>query len=277
MNLNRNGSALDGAVWEQLHEAAPHLFPLDASSGDQVRLLMEAAEYVQPVYHNESGLDAREAAQWLTHELFNAYMSLSGVQSAAKEQNRLGLKLRQYRQVADRFAKEHKAAFDEAYAKVTKEAGAQIAAATEKAERRADKAIREAEADADLRVAKAQAGVAERIADAKQQNLADMEAYREAMREKAKTWRSEFVTKHRDAERKNRYRAQILRETNQLLKKVEKPTDNISSFDTSSFFITFFIVTFVPKPNIDSTFNSSIKLSIIVNPIPDLSKFGFEV
>lgn len=225
VNLNRNGSALDGAVWEQLHEAAPHLFPLDATSGDQVRLLMEAAEYVQPVYHNESGLDAREAAQWLTHELFNAYMSLSGVQSAAKEQNRLGLKLRQYRQVADRFAKEHKAAFDEAYAKVTKEAGAQIAAATEKAERRADKAISEAEADADLRVAKAQAGVEERIADAKQQNLADMEAYRDAMREKAKTWRSEFVTKHRDAERKNRYRAQILRETNQLLKKVEKPTD----------------------------------------------------
>ncbi|MBP3649109.1 MAG: hypothetical protein J6K73_04945 [Clostridia bacterium] len=225
VNLNRNGSALDGAVWEQLHEAAPHLFPLDATSGDQVRLLMEAAEYVQPVYHNESGLDAREAAQWLTHELFNAYMSLSGVQSAAKEQNRLGLKLRQYRQVAERFAKEHKAAFDEAYAKVTKEAGAQIAAATEKAERRADKAISEAEADADLRVAKAQAGVAERIADAKQQNLADMEAYREAMREKAKTWRSEFVTRHRDVERKNRYRAQILRETNQLLKKVEKPTD----------------------------------------------------
>lgn len=225
VNLNRNGSALDGAVWEQLHEAAPHLFPLDASSGDQVRLLMEAAEYVQPVYHNESGLDAREAAQWLTHELFNAYMSLSGVQSAAKEQNRLGLKLRQYRQVAERFAKEHKAAFDEAYAKVTKEASARITAATEKAEQRASKAIREAEADADLRVAKAQAGVDQRIAEAKEQNIADMDAYREAMREKAKAWRSEFVTRHRDVERKNRYRAQILRETNQLLKKVEKPTD----------------------------------------------------
>ena len=241
VNLRNSGSGLDGAVWGQLHEAAPHLFPLDATSGDQVRLLMEAAEYVQPVYRNESGLDAREAAQWLTHELFKGYMSLSGVQSAAKEQNRLGLKLRQYRQVADRFAKEHKAAFDEAYAKVTKEAGAQIAAATEKAERRADKAISEAEADADLRVAKAQAGVEERIADAKQQNLADMEAYREAMREKAKTWRSEFVTKHRDAERKNRYRAQILRETNQLLKKVEKPTDKAHVQDELTGALTTFL------------------------------------
>lgn len=78
VNLRNSGSGLDGAVWEQLHEAAPHLFPLDATSGDQVRLLMEAAEYVQPVYRNESGLDAREAAQWLTHELFKGYMSLSG-------------------------------------------------------------------------------------------------------------------------------------------------------------------------------------------------------
>ncbi|MBE5801072.1 MAG: hypothetical protein E7319_02180 [Clostridiales bacterium] len=225
VNLRNSGSALDGAVWEQLHETAPHLFPLDATSGDQVRLLMEAAEYVQPVYHNESGLDAREAAQWLTHELFKGYMNLSGVQSAAKEQNRLGLKLHQYRQVAERFAKEHKAAFDEAYAKVTKDANVRIAMAADKAERRADKAISEAAADADLRVAKAQAGVDKRIADAKQQNLADMEAYREAMREKARAWRSEFVTRHRDVERKNRYRAQILRETNQLLKKVEKPTD----------------------------------------------------
>ena len=37
------------------------------------------------------------------------------------------------------------------------------------------------------------------------------------------------------------------------------------------------MVTFVPIPTIDSTFKESIKLSIIVKPIPDLSKFPFVV
>ena len=39
----------------------------------------------------------------------------------------------------------------------------------------------------------------------------------------------------------------------------------------------FFIVIFVPTSGIDSTFNSSIKLSIIVNPIPERSNSAFVV
>ena len=42
-------------------------------------------------------------------------------------------------------------------------------------------------------------------------------------------------------------------------------------------FIFLLIVTFVPTPSTESTSTLSIKLSIIVNPIPDLSKFDFVV
>jgi hypothetical protein len=202
VSLRKNGIGLD-QVWGELSEMYPQLFPKDTTEGDQVRLLMEAAEYAKPVYVNEYGFNAEEAVQWLSNEIFNSYMSLSGVQRAAKEQKELGLKLGQYRKLTKRFASEHKAAYDEAYAKVTSEAESRIAKAEAKAELMANKAISEAQADADYRVIQAKKDI----------------------KAKVEARVSTFVEKFNEAERRKRYQAQIVREANSLMKRLEHPTD----------------------------------------------------
>lgn len=202
VSLRKDGIGLD-QVWGELSEMYPQLFPKDTTEGDQVRLLMEAAEYAKPVYVNEYGFNEEEAVQWLSNEIFNAYMSLAGVQSAAKEQKELGLKLRDYRRLTKRYASEHKAAYDEAYAKVNSEAESRIAKAEAKAELMANKAISEAQADADYRVIQAKKDI----------------------KAKVEARVNTFVEKFNEAERRKRYQAQIVREANSLMKRLEHPTD----------------------------------------------------
>lgn len=220
VNLRKSGIGLD-QVWGELNEMYPHLFPADTSEGDQVRVLMDIAEYVKPVYRNETGFNMEESIQWMTHEIYNAYMSLSGVQSAAKEQNRLGLKLRDYRAITKRFAQEHKAAYEEMAARVASAADRRVAEAESKAERRADMAIRDAEDTAAREIRKAQEQARQDITDAVS---AEMQFSNSRIQE-AQMRAEAYIKKVSDADKKARYQAQIIREANQMIKKLEKPTD----------------------------------------------------
>jgi hypothetical protein len=220
VNLRKSGIGLD-QVWGELNEMYPHLFPADTSEGDQVRVLMDIAEYVKPVYRNETGFNMEESIQWMTHEIYNAYMSLSGVQSAAKEQTRLGLKLRDYRAITKRFAQEHKAAYEEMAARVASAADRRVAEAESRAERRADMAIRDAEDTAAREIRKAQEQARQDITDAVS---AEMQFSNSRIQE-AQMRAEAYIKKVSDADKKARYQAQIIREANQMIKKLEKPTD----------------------------------------------------
>lgn len=217
VRLTQDGTPLD-TVWSELTDLDSKLFPADAGEAEMASLLLDAVDAIAPIYQNNSGMNAMEAAQWLAMEMDNKYFALGGVQKTVKEQNKLDISLRQYRDVMDRFQKEHKVVFDEKMAKVKASMDEEKAKVLQQAEnqRRLDKL--EAEADA-------RAYANEQIADVKAKSAAEMEAYREAMRAKDKEFRETYREKAKETSRKQRYREQIVRMENELVKRLEKPTD----------------------------------------------------
>lgn len=217
VRLTQDGMPLD-TVWGELNALDSKLFPADAGEAEMASLLLDAVDAIAPIYQNNSGMNAMEAAQWLAMEMDNKYFALGGVQKTVKEQERLAVTLRQYRDVMDRFQKEHKVVFDEKMAKVKASMDEEKAKVLQQAEnqRRLDKL--EAEADA-------RAYANEQIADVKAKSAAEMEAYREAMRAKDKEFRETYKEKAKETSRKQRYREQIVRMENELVKRLEKPTD----------------------------------------------------
>jgi len=212
-----NGTKLD-SLWPELSAMDAKLFPPDAGEAEMAAMLLDAVDAMAPVYQNGSGLNAMESAQWLAGEMNRAYLALAGVQAAAKEQQELGIKLNQYRKMTERFATEHKAAFDEVKAKLEASVDAEKERLNQQAEANRRKDRMEAKADAAAYAKKQIAAVEAKAAQEKAE-------YREAMQAKDKAWREKYKADRKETSRKQRYRAQILRMTNDLLKKLEKPTD----------------------------------------------------
>lgn len=179
VKLRQTGQSLSD-VWGELSRMNPEMFPSGASEQEMVRDLVNAVDMMAPIYHDLSGMNEAENVQRVAAEIGNLYMSLSGVQLAAAEYKEFGMKLRDYRQVNERFTAEHKKLFKRAMAKVNAEAQAAVD---------------------------------------------DAKAYVAAMQLKNLEWRETYRDKLKDVSRKQRYRAQITRMTNELVKRMEKPTD----------------------------------------------------
>lgn len=258
VRLSNEGTPLD-TLWGELTDMDAELFPADAGESEMAALLLDAVDAIAPVYVNDSGLNSMEAAQWLTGEMNKAYLSLSGVQAAAKESNQLAISLKQYRKLTERFATEHKAAFDEAMVKVKADMDEEKRKQLEDAEKqyrldvlnaRADakaeykEEIAQVKANADAKIAKMKSKLDEsktKYRDKlkeknkgwrKEYRAAQSEkykefrnAYREAMQKKDKEWRVQYREDRKETERKHRYRGQITRMMNELVKLLEHPTD----------------------------------------------------
>lgn len=219
-NINKNGVPLD-SLWSSLTEMNPVLFPADATEGDMVQILLDASMSVSPVYINELGLNAEESRQWLAHEIYNAYMSLNGVQRAAKEKQALDLKLSDYRRLTKRFAAEHSAAFDEALAKVKAENAADLtrykAEADAEAGRKILQKVEQVEEEYRLRE--------NAINEMAETRIANMAEYVQAMEIKNSAYVRNVRDKLEGAIRRRSYRERIYKATNDILKKVEEPSD----------------------------------------------------
>ena len=258
VRLSNEGTPLD-TLWGELTDMDAELFPADAGESEMAALLLDAVDAIAPVYVNDSGLNSMEAAQWLTGEMNKAYLSLSGVQAAAKESNQLAISLKQYRKLTERFATEHKAAFDEAMVKVKATMDEEKRKQLEDAEKqyrldvlnaRADakaeykEEIAQVKANADAKIAKMKSKLDESKAKyrdklkeknkgwRKEYRAAQSEkykefrdAYRKAMQKKDKEWRVQYREDRKETERKQRYRGQITRMMNELVKLLEHPTD----------------------------------------------------
>lgn len=77
-------------VWRDLHDMAPQWFDADTKAGDMPRALMDAVDAMKTVYHNESGMNVEESAQWLASVMTNAYFQLPAVKAAAKDARTFG-------------------------------------------------------------------------------------------------------------------------------------------------------------------------------------------
>lgn len=217
VKLTTDGLALEKA-WGELNQLDAELFPADASETEMVALLLDAVDAMNPVYQNESGMNAMEAAQWLAGEMNCAYFALEGVGETISEMVDLKLTVKQYREVMDRFQKEHKAKFNEAMAKVRADMDEEKAELMRQADeqRRVDKLYAQADAEARAR---------EEIAEVKAKTAQEMEAYREALKLKDKEWRQNYRANAEETGRKQRYRKQITQEVNKIVKLLEHPND----------------------------------------------------
>ena len=220
VNINKNGVPLD-SLWSSLTEMNPVLFPADATEGDMVQILLDASMSVSPVYINELGLNAEESRQWLANEIYNAYMSLNGVQRAAKEKQALDLKLSDYRRLTKRFAAEHSAAFDEALAKVKAENAADLTRYKAEADAEAGRKIRQKveQVEEEYRLRE------NAIHEMAETRIANMAEYVQAMEIKNSAYVRNVRDKLEGAIRRRSYRERIYKATNDILKKVEEPSD----------------------------------------------------
>ena len=90
---NTAGSSLEH-IWRDLHDMAPQWFDADTKAGDMPRALMDAVDAMKTVYHNESGMNAEESAQWLASVMTDAYFQLPAVKAAAKDARKFGDSIR---------------------------------------------------------------------------------------------------------------------------------------------------------------------------------------
>ena len=197
----QSGVSLD-SVWSELSDLSPTLFPADAAEGDMPRLLIEAADAVKPIIENQYGLDSEEAAQYAVMQMVDQYMKLPGVQTAAKNQKRMGLTASQYRELMDAFLQKSEKKFQDAWMKTWMQKEKTIGAQKER---------------------EARAKYQEWKQQGMQQTREWKQAQSKALQEKYRQWRQTDTETRRNREAVNTYRDRLERTTRTLLNWMEKP------------------------------------------------------
>lgn len=197
----QSGVSLD-SVWSELSDLSPTLFPADTAEGDMPRLLMEAADAMKPVLQNQYGLDSEEAAQYAVMQMIDQYTKLPGVQTAAKNQKRMGLTASQYRELMDAFLQKSEKKFQDAWVKTWMQKEKTIGAQKER---------------------EARAKYQEWKQQGMQQTREWKQAQSKALQEKYRQWRQTDTETRKNREAVNTYRDRLERTTRTLLNWMEKP------------------------------------------------------
>lgn len=150
------------------------------------RVTDEGNERIYP-----SGMDAQESYEWLANKMFVKYVALATVQVDADNPTAFAVALKGYREAIGAVEKSSHQLFDEAYANVLERFGQKV--------KRGENY-----------------NLSKETATKEGQQL-----YRRVMEEKRRLWR----TKREAGEKRKRVETMIYRQTNQLLKKLEKATD----------------------------------------------------
>lgn len=245
----QSGVSLD-SVWSELSDLSPTLFPADAAEGDMPRLLMEAADAVKPIIENQYGLDSEEAAQYAVMQMVDQYTKLPGVQTAAKNQKRMGLTASQYRELMDAFLQKSEKQFQSAWVKTWMQKEKAIGAQKEQEartkyqewkrkqiQRNQEWRKEELQSAKNWKQEKRQemsvwrqeqrSAMQESAKEWKQEKRQEMSLWRQeqrnAMQEKYRQWRQTDTETRRNREAVNTYRDRLERTTRTLLNWMEKP------------------------------------------------------
>lgn len=187
MSLNA-GNTLD-TVYAKLTEFDPVAYPAEATEREKLAKLLDAGETVQKVY--ATGMGADESVRWMADKILNTYFTLTGVQRDAQNPTSFATALRNYRNAIGAYEKTSNDLFDEALGNVLERYGRKI----ERGE------------DFDL---------SKLVATDEGKEL-----YRHVLSEKQRNLRRRIE----DSLRRQQRTAQIYRQSRDLLKKLEKPTD----------------------------------------------------
>ena len=219
----QSGVSLD-SVWSELSDLSPTLFPADTAEGDMPRLLMEAADAVKPIIENQYGLDSEEAAQYAVMQMVDQYMKLPGVQTAAKNQKRMGLTASQYRELMDAFLQKSEKQFQSAWVKTWMQKEKAIGAQKEQEARTKYQEWKRKQIQRNQEWRKEELQSAK---DWKQEKRQEMSLWRQeqrnAMQEKYRQWRQTDTETRKNREAVNTYRDRLERTTRTLLNWMEKP------------------------------------------------------
>ena len=245
----QSGVSLD-SVWSELSDLSPTLFPADTAEGDMPRLLMEAADAVKPIIENQYGLDSEEAAQYAVMQMVDQYTKLPGVQTAAKNQKRMGLTASQYRELMDAFLQQSEKQFQSAWVKTWMQKEKAIGAQKEQEARTkyqewkrkqiqrnqewrkeelqsAKNWKQEKRQEMSLWRQEQRSAMQESAKEWKQEKRQEMSLWRQeqrnAMQEKYRQWRQTDTETRRNREAVNTYRDRLERTTRTLLNWMEKP------------------------------------------------------
>lgn len=184
LRISEKGIELD-ALWGEISQQWPEFFPQDTQEAQQVYLIADALDAVQPTYENPYGYDMDEAAYDLALEMYDRYFDVAEIHTFAdKKRREIQLLKAEYRQKLQEKHKEDKAAFD--------------------------KSLKEVKAEYKNRMKSVTAETAKRI----QQIQRAEAAKRITMRER-----------HIETERKQMVRRQIISKTKALNNMLVNPTD----------------------------------------------------
>jgi hypothetical protein len=219
----QSGVSLD-SVWSELSDLSPTLFPADTAEGDMPRLLMEAADAVKPIIENQYGLDSEEAAQYAVMQMVDQYTKLPGVQTAAKNQKRMGLTASQYRELMDAFLQKSEKKFQSAWVKTWMQKEKTIGAQKEQEARAKYQEWKRKQIQRNQEWRKEELQSAKNWKQEKRQEMSLWrQEQRNAMQEKYRQWRQTDTETRRNREAVNTYRDRLERTTRTLLNWMEKP------------------------------------------------------
>lgn len=219
----QSGVSLD-SVWSELSDLSPTLFPADTAEGDMPRLLMEAADAVKPIIENQYGLDSEEAAQYAVMQMVDQYMKLPGVQTAAKNQKRMGLTASQYRELMDAFLQKSEKQFQSAWVKTWMQKEKAIGAQKEQEARAKYQEWKRKQIQRNQEWRKEELQSAKNWKQEKRQEMSLWrQEQRNAMQEKYRQWRQTDTETRKNREAVNTYRDRLERTTRTLLNWMEKP------------------------------------------------------
>lgn len=219
----QSGVSLD-SVWSELSDLSPTLFPADTAEGDMPRLLMEAADAVKPIIENQYGLDSEEAAQYAVMQMVDQYTKLPGVQTAAKNQKRMGLTASQYRELMDAFLQKSEKQFQSAWVKTWMQKEKAIGAQKEQEARAKYQEWKRKQIQRNQEWRKEELQSAKNWKQEKRQEMSLWrQEQRNAMQEKYRQWRQTDTETRKNREAVNTYRDRLERTTRTLLNWMEKP------------------------------------------------------
>lgn len=219
----QSGVSLD-SVWSELSDLSPTLFPADTAEGDMPRLLMEAADAVKPIIENQYGLDSEEAAQYAVMQMVDQYTKLPGVQTAAKNQKRMGLTASQYRELMDAFLQKSEKQFQSAWVKTWMQKEKTIGAQKEQEARAKYQEWKRKQIQRNQEWRKEELQSAKNWKQEKRQEMSLWrQEQRNAMQEKYRQWRQTDTETRKNREAVNTYRDRLERTTRTLLNWMEKP------------------------------------------------------
>ena len=121
LRISEKGIELD-ALWGEISQQWPEFFPQDTQEAQQVYLIADALDAVQPTYENPYGYDMDEAAYDLALEMYDRYFDVAEIHTFAdKKRREIQLLKAEYRQKLQEKHKEDKAAFDKSLKEVKAE------------------------------------------------------------------------------------------------------------------------------------------------------------